>query len=476
MAEITKVSTPLVIRENTGGRNKITGDQAFELTDTSKIHKPLSESKIHEQKSGHLLQDGVGREMAAPLLKPIGELAQAFSKLDVLLKMGISVSEAVQNAEIRALLESAFLSPEQLVQALKEQDASAVLFKHVAFDPLRDLAVRFDGNVNITSALAHLLKVFEQNVNTENSIKTILLTCQNLLDYMFSKDRAQFSEYLQGLEEMLLPQNGNGKLGVEHREASQILKGNMLPLLGEIVVKYNQNEKIRDMVMVVVHNIVRVDQGTPEMLMEALSKLISELKLAANLPEGYEMNLMNAVLNAAQQVKDVQNSTLSKIIASIAETLSSQNVNAATLRQAESVLLGLIQNQSSMMDLLHFVLPIQTEHANMIAELYVDPDSDERVGRSNEQSRKLFLCFESENLGAFEISILHSGERVELQIWCPDVLVKSLATIKRPIADIIMAHGYTMKNYKVSELTQPHSIAEVFPKLLDRRIGIDVRI
>jgi hypothetical protein len=33
-----------------------------------------------------------------------------------------------------------------------------------------------------------------------------------------------------------------------------------------------------------------------------------------------------------------------------------------------------------------------------------------------------------------------------------------------------------MNSYQVSELTKPHNIAEVFPHLLNRRMGVDVRI
>lgn len=549
MAEITKVTTPLIPRENLGSKNKPISDQAFELTDPTKVQRPGQEGKIlDQQRDGQsALHDSVGREMLAPLLRPATEMLHAFQKLTVLLQMGISTSEIANNAEVRALLESLYLQPEQLAQALQEQDGASVLFKSATFDLLRDIMAKFPDQPKVRDAMAGLLKTFEQNVNTENSVKTILLTCKNLLDYMFSGDRAQFAQYLEGLGEMLLPQQpqtaqpkdaqqqppqglvpGQGQenppagqsttappnqnqpaaagqpahtaqpeqtqqtqaqaqqagaaagqdraLGVDQREAAQVLKGNLLPLLGEIVVKYNQNERIRDMVMVVVHNIVRVDQGTPEALRDAIAKLAHELAQVANLPESFEKNLQDAVRQAVQQAKGANSETMEKLASILSETLSSPTANAATVRQAETLLMSLLQNQSTAMNVLHFVLPMQTEQGKLFAELYVDPDSDEKVGRSQERSRKLFLAFESDSLGAFELSFVESDHRVDFSMWCPQMLVQGLGGIKRQVSDIMQVHGYTMNSYQVAELTAPKSIADVFPRLMDRRMGVDVRI
>lgn len=513
MAEILKVTTPLIPKENLGSRNKPVTDQAFDLTDPGKVHKPGEGGRVQDQQGegSAALRDMAGRETLAPILRSSNEILQIFQKITVMLQMGISTSDVIASPEIRELIDSLFLSPEQLMQAVQEQDAAAVMFKGAAFNLLREILIKFPDQPKVRHAVSQLLKAFENNVNAENSVKTILNTCRNLLDYMFSGDREQFSQYLQGLSELLLskqkeeppaqapqpdstareeggaerqpaPEKMAGEaspaaLGVEHREAAQILKGNLLPLLGEIVVKYNQNERIRDMVMVVVHNTVRVDQGTPESLMESISKLVAELRLVANLPEGFEEYLTNAVLDAKDQVKSAQDQTMSKLASLISETLtSSQTTNPAVLRQTENLLLSLLQNQNSVMDILHFMLPLETQYGKMFAEMYVDPDSDEKVGRSQDRSRKIFLSFESENLGAFEMCFLETAERVDFFMWCPEILVSGLSSLKRSISDIMQVHGYTMNSYQVAELAAPHSIADVFPRLLNKRMGVDVRI
>lgn len=506
MAEITKITTPMMPKENIGNKFKPVSDQAFELTNPDKVHKAGEDNKVGNRQAGNQTQN-LGRSMLQPLFRSTMDLMQAVHKMTVLVQMGISTSDIVNDPQVRELLESLFITPEQLMAAVKEQDQSSVLFKGEAFDVLRDIMAKFENNPKVKDAISQLIKTFEQNVNAQNSVKTILHNCENILDYMFTKDREQFSSYLKGLNEMLLEgeQPGQeaavpgkeavpgdpaaaaqakeagtagqtGALSIDQKEAAQVLKGNLLPLLGEIVVKYHQNERIRDIVMVVVHNIVRVDQGTPEALREAVGKLVHELRQVANLPESFEQGLLEALKQGGDKVRGAQNDVLSKLSDIISETLRTPTSNPAVLRQAETLMMSMLQNQSSMMDLLHFVLPMQMPDGQVFAEMYVDPDSEEHGDRPGANSRKIFLSVESENHGTFELSFLQTEERVDFAMWCPQVLVSNLTAHKRQFADLMAVHGYTMHSFEVSELVRPHSIADVFPKLLKKKVGIDVRI
>lgn len=595
MAEITKISTPLVPKENVGNKYKPNTDQAFEITDPSKIHKPAQEGKIFDQRTdSQALRDSMGKAAIASLLKDTNDLANVIKRLALLIETGISTSEVMDDPQMKRMLGSAFVTPDKLMDAVREQDQSAVLFKGEAFDVLRDLLSRFPDNPKIREAVANLLKAFECNVNSQQSVRTILMNCENILDYLFSKDKAQFSDYLDGLTEAILPKQPNtgaeltgqtaphqaaentaagqtqqagttdqaeqpaqagqapqteqtshppqsgqapqaeqiaqgeqipqsaanpgqpvvvdGAVIFEEagqpvtkpfpggeaasaqashqvqqqteaptitpKEVAQLLKGNLLPLLGEIVVKYNQNEKIRDHVMVAVHNTVRVDQGTPEALRIAINKLVRELRQVASLPEDFTRGLTDAIFQNSREAGQVGNQIMEKLVDVINDALRSEQSSPATIRQAETLLMSFLQNQSVIMDVLHFVLPIQIGDDQMIAEMYVDPDS-ENGGNGNgsgKQSRKIFLSFESKVHGAFELSFLESGEYVDFAMWCPGPLVKGLGGMKRSFANMMQTYGYTMNSFSIEEYKRPQSVAEVFPNLLNRRMGIDVRI
>ncbi|MDL2234378.1 hypothetical protein LJC63_12495 [Ruminococcaceae bacterium OttesenSCG-928-L11] len=650
MAEITKISSPLVPKENVGNRYKPETDQAFELTNTSKVHKTAEDGKVREQQTNsQQLRDSFGRASIAALLKDTNDLTTVIKRLALLIETGVSTSEVMNDPEVKQMLESLYVLPEDVLDTILEQDKSAVLFKGEAFEVLRDLLAKFQDNPKIRDAVANLLKTFEFNVNVKDSLRTVLMNCENILDYMFSKDRTQFSAYLQGLAETLLPEeaapqetlpqgtvpqeaaaqetpqplpgeplppgtetaaavptqpgqtaaagqqppvfynedgqpipdeivrlyydaegnpltrqtepmftdadgnpitpdappvfydaDGNpispetmkqmmtgtpvpeqapgqpppaGEAGqtqqpqqsqqsqqsqpgqaagqpqqtgqpqteaaaerLPQKEIAQILKSNLLPLLGEIVVKYNQNTRIRDHVMVVVHNTVRVDQGTPEALRAAVNKLVQELRQVANLPENFARNLTESIMEQSRAVKAGGNEVMEKLVEVISETLRSEQSSPSVIRQAETLLMSLLQNQSSMMSVLHYLIPIQTPTEQIMMEMYVDPDYEEGRENDSKQSRKIFLSFESEAHGAYEMSFLQTEQYVDFQMWCPGALVRGLGGMKRFFADTMQVYGYTMNSFSVQEYLEPQSVVDVFPHLLNRKVGIDVRI
>lgn len=492
MADITKITTSMMPRENMGAHRPLT-EQAFEVNDPTRVIKTENDRKLMDNDGGRTLRDMLGRAAMAPLLREGTETVRQLYRLVGMIEMGISTSEVVGMDPIRNLLESIFVNPDQLAGLLLEQEEAATLFKGESFEILRDILTKFDGNPNVKQSIANLLKTFEFNVNLENSIKTILHQCENLLDYLFSQDRAQFGDYLDNLASMLLrgqeqaDQTGRQlgasqyeglQLGVAPREAAAMLKNNLLPLLGEIVVKYYQSESIRDMVMVVVHNLVRVDKGTPEALRDSVAELVDILSRLANLHQNFEANLNEALARSASQAKFAENAVIEKLAAIIADTLRRSGENPNTLRQAEYLLMSMLQNQSSMMNLLHFMLPLNLPgEGRVYAEMYVDPDSEEaRRGKGEENGKKIFIAAQSERHGTVEICFWENNERVELSMWCPQVLLNPLKGMRRALADVMLFHGYTLSSFNVEELNKPHSIIQIFPKLLERKVGIDVKI
>jgi hypothetical protein len=228
--------------------------------------------------------------------------------------------------------------------------------------------------------------------------------------------------------------------------------------------------------MVAVHNTVRVDQGTPEAVRAAISKLVRELRQVANLPEDFSRNLTDAIFQNSREIKLAANRVMERLTEVISEALRSEQSSPAAIRQAETLLMSLLQNQSAIMDVLHYVVPIQMGDDQMIAELYVDPDSDNGGRADGKASRKVFLAFESGAHGAFELSFMQTGDRVDFAMWCPGVLVDGLSGMKRYFSQIMQTHGYTMNSFSIDEYKRPQSVAEVFPNLLNRRVGIDVRV
>ncbi len=559
MAEITKITTPIVPKENLAPKLKPVTDQAFELTDPTKVHKGDNEGKAAERQSENfnLLRESLGRPALIPLLKNAGNLTEILNRIGMLVETGLSASDAANDAAVKELLDAVLLSPNELLPAVMEQDKATVLFKGEVFDIMRDILARFPENLRIKNAVVNLLKAFDLNVNAQNSYKNILYSSYGILDYMFSGDRSQFETYLNNLADMLFPapqpeaaaqenpqaaqqagntaqaqetagtaqtqetsgapqpqragetpassqtqsaqaemdktlanavkgrQNGEQEVKsaqasqppVSQKEAVGILKNNLLPLLGEIVVKYYQNAKIRDAVMVVVHNMVRVDQGSEESLEAAAQKLTKELGELANLPKDFAKQFVDLVKQSAAEARAMPNDVVEKLTGIIEKALLEPGANPAILRQSENMLISMLQNQNSLMDILHFILPLQTPMGQAFTEFYVDPETDESVGgRAQGKSHKVFISVDSEAHGKFELCFLATGSQVDFSMWCPETLVDSLKGLRRYLGDVMQSHGYTMQGFAIDRMREEHSVAEVFPRLLEKKVGMDVTI
>ena len=518
MAEITKITAPVIPRENSGSKFRPASEQTFELNNPDKIGKSgeAGKGKINDHDPrDNPLRGQLNNDMVRMLMRDAGDLTQNLQKMFLIIQAGMSASDIMADPVIKQLFSQLFTSPDQLMKLLEQQDDSSVLFRGKAFEVLRDALVRFESHQGVKDAVVTLLKTFEQNVNSHNSIKTILYNATNILDFMFSADREQFAGYLAGLADMLLPpptqpqaqvtvqqaqssladtimnqaqvleakgeaapeKQTFGKEVATQKEAANILKNNLLPLLGEIVVKYHQNAKIRDIVMVIVHNIVRVDKGTPEGLRDAVENLAQELKKVANLPENFAADMLKSLEGSAANARSVNNDIMEKISLLIGEVLRSDESSAPMIRQSENLLFSMLQNQGSMMGVLHFIFPMITADDRIFTEMYVDPESDENKGRdTDEVTRKIFVTAESENHGSFELCFWQTGDRVDFSMWTPEILVKPLASMKRTLGDMMQIHGFTMNSFSVEQFIQAHSVAQVFPRLLGRKVGIDVRI
>ncbi len=237
MAEITKITTPMLPKENLGSKRPVT-EQAFALNDPTKVNKPDQDKNIREREAGgQALREALTRSAVAPLLRGTNDAIVQIQKMMAMVQMGISTSDIVGSEPMKELLRSMFVPTDQLLALLMEQEGAGILFKGDAFDVLRDILGKFPENPNVKAAVTNLLKVFEHNVNLDNSVKTILYHCEGLLDYMFAKDRAQFGEYLDNLSATLLP-DANAGLFEALREAGLLdSQGNVvvdisLPLRG----------------------------------------------------------------------------------------------------------------------------------------------------------------------------------------------------------------------------------------------------
>jgi hypothetical protein len=164
-----------------------------------------------------------------------------------------------------------------------------------------------------------------------------------------------------------------------------------------------------------------------------------------------------------------------KDIADILRHSMELSVSAKANTAAQSMLTQLIENESPVFALLHFLFPLKYHGEDVYAEVYVDKDCEEKK-RDAQDARNIFFIIQSEKFGNFEVDLLARDRSIDLDIKCPTLLMDDVRDIRGNLRLMIEELGYRLTAYTVDEYRGDKSIMQRFPKLAMRKAGIDVRI
>jgi hypothetical protein len=137
-------------------------------------------------------------------------------------------------------------------------------------------------------------------------------------------------------------------------------------------------------------------------------------------------------------------------------------------------------NESVYIPLIHIMLPLNVENKMMYSEIWVDPDDKSDKGdkssSSKERKTKLLVKFDIKDVGFFDLIMLHSTGKLDVQIFCPEKLVRDNKDIKEGLKEIIEKNGMSAGLISVETNGVPVSISEVFPKIYERKNIVNVRV
>ena len=145
------------------------------------------------------------------------------------------------------------------------------------------------------------------------------------------------------------------------------------------------------------------------------------------------------------------------------------------VQQFYSIMNGMLLNESVYMPLLHFILPFQYEDNNVMSEMWVDPDSD-RGDQEGARKIKLFLKFDIQSVGKFELVLTLQNREAGVQLFVPPHLVKEEKKIQTDVADILKENGFRFSQLMVRRHTRDRRVDEIFPEIRERERTINVRI
>lgn len=159
-----------------------------------------------------------------------------------------------------------------------------------------------------------------------------------------------------------------------------------------------------------------------------------------------------------------------------------QNINHPALKSLDSfnatnLLQSLLNAPGVFTPLAHYILPLDVDGTKAFGELWVDNDENNPNNTPGTQRNyHLFLTFDVESIGRFELDMYALGDEVNLALLYPPRFEKEVDPMKERIYKVIRNIGYTTRAFETAPLKTPHNLTEIFPKIVDKRTTLNTRV
>ena len=210
----------------------------------------------------------------------------------------------------------------------------------------------------------------------------------------------------------------------------------------------------------------KVLENTPDiperqMLCDAFEDIVGEMARNQEMPTqrsmGYESETMKALTSFID--RNVNHPAIRGI----------DNFNASNLLQS------MLNAPGVFTPLAHYIIPLQVDDTRAFGELWVDNDNSSGGGEEQEKHYHLFLTFDVEAVGRFEVDAYSKGSKLNLSVLYPKSYRYRVSNLTDKITKIAAGVGYSVENFKTGILFKPHSLAETFPRINENRRSFDVK-
>ena len=190
-------------------------------------------------------------------------------------------------------------------------------------------------------------------------------------------------------------------------------------------------------------------------------------------PPDEQEQISQQVMRQAQQKKSSSIQALTDFV--------EKNINHPALKSIDSfnasnLLQSMINAPGVMTPLAHYSLPVQVENTHAFGELWVDNnDESGATGGGSGSHHHLFLTFDVDTYGRFEVDVYANDKTVRVNLLHPSSFSRNIGPIVEKINRIAASTKYSISDFSTGVLKEPHNLTQIFPKLSERRAGLNVK-
>lgn len=502
MVDVLKITSMPPLRNKTQGiPGKYPMDAVFDTEKTINVVKDqATRTKDIAGKEGlKSLLRNLNTEIFEPLMRSTSNQAEGLRKLVLMARL----FEGDNGLLPEKFLDEIFVRSQDMYNELKARDKAATIFSGDFFDSLRMLA-KMEGQPKLREAIVLILRHYEGYINQENSLFAIVKQGKNLAAELNEAESKKLMQQIETLDTMVKLNKITRQSHIEGQKVAgesdtqilinldkekqgiirEYLKNEIIPGLGTIARNNQGSNRIYNQIMSIVHNLVRFDKADPTLLEDAIFQFGDEFKRLAELSGDDIKDIKKSIFENA--LKEQNNTGLkgldkmegdqerSEIATLLAKALDKPGpVKVAGV--AYQLLMSLVQSENPVTPIIHFMIPFRYRDENIYGEFFVDKECKGRGAKSN-NTGNVFFTIQSDKYGKFEVDLLFTDKKIDLDVRCPDALVPYIKEIRGKWAEMVKEQGFKLVNYNVDVYKESMAILQKFPKLASKSEGLNVKV
>lgn len=499
MANILQV-TPNLNMEN---RNILNPQDPRQNAANPAVHNPVDPTRVVRadgrdgEQTGNAGQQDLFRAVNyesnyGAFIKGLGEGGDLAAIMERLLYTDMAGLQGAERTEVGALVEKLLLSmrmdsPQELVDFLQGQGDVQARFTGDFFNQLRSIMAQ-----NPSKSLWDSALYFLKGYNDYTSGAHLLQQMRSLLGDIEQLLLRSYREEFRELANLMDWQAENG----ETAQNTGVLNNSLIPFLASYVSATHDYGPVREAAMMLVFQAVRYQNGEKTNLEKLFDKLLKSGGFGKLFKGDTDEALDGLLKTGSRQIQrptDGVSSWLAEIEGGKPQAQSAQRdfadgianlllkgangqAGLENVQSFYSIMNGMLLNESVFMPLLHFLLPFQYEEKNVMSEMWVDPDAKREDGEDSGRKIKLFLKFDIQNLGRFELLMTMMSREAKMELMVPPTLASEDKKIQTEVSDILKRNGIRLNQIAVRKRVRDRRVDEVFPEIREKERTINVRI
>lgn len=372
------------------------------------------------------------------------------------------------STEMAKILEMLRMDEKQLLDFMSGQLKAGTRFNGVLFDFLRNAYSRA-GSDTVRTDILQFMKSYVDHSSTEHIQNSMMNHLSRMADAM----PASFADKLR----QMMAELQNSMAAGDRQGGLQILQKNIFPFMARYVEQTHDMGLPRQLLSMLALDVARYENGSEGRLQELFHQLRGYGTLKGQL-QMIDDDMLMKLLEQGKVRSDSPAAQFSNTLAAAAERALRGEGSQEIQQGFQNLVAAMLVNESVYMPVNHYLIPLQWEDRMLFSEMWVDPDDNAGVptGMDPEgKTMRFLLKIDVQSLGLFDVLLVTQKDKVDVQISCPDGVAPFARQIEDTVSQILTRNALSPLRVAVRRLERPVTLTEVFPKIFQRRSGVDVK-